>query len=109
MSDKQNEAKSYREFWVNEYITSVHYAGDPFYGGKTGMEELPYIHVIEYEALAKLQAEINRLTYELDKSRQSHVNLIDKIQEENDRMKESIAKIKGGSECATNGTTDNCG
>lgn len=36
-----------REYWINEYENDVHEVGTPFYGGKSGRDESPVIHVRE--------------------------------------------------------------
>lgn len=51
--------KQAREFWIDSYENNVHKVGIPFFGGKSGREEMPYIHVIEYHAYQQLKEEVS--------------------------------------------------
>lgn len=55
---KQNKPK---EYWIGPYENAVHPVGDPFYGGKTGREELPYTHVVESGFYEKLIGDLKNL------------------------------------------------
>lgn len=72
-----------REFWINEYTGSASAAEESISKGYT-------LHVIEYDAY-------NQLVYELDKSRQDHVKIIQdlntKVRELEEKQKEMQEQI----------------
>lgn len=54
------------EYWINEFESEVHPIGQPFYGGKSGREELRHIHVIEYSAYKQLEEKLNKTIQTLE-------------------------------------------
>lgn len=52
--------KKPKEYWIGPFENEVHSVGSPFYGGKSGREELAHTHVIEYSAYKKLEEKLNK-------------------------------------------------